>query len=127
MFKIPKKLILAIWILALIAVVVGSLLPGVNFSPQNNSDKIVHFLAYFGMSFLSSIAFKRLYKKLLFALMLLIVGVLIELGQNFIPSRSASMADIAANSLGIFCGILLSYIIYVVYNKFYKSTNNKDS
>jgi VanZ family protein len=45
------------------------------------------------------------------ALSMIILGVLLEIGQYFIPGRTFSLMDIAANSLGVILGIILGHYL----------------
>ena len=73
--------------------------------PGRHTDKVSHFLAY---GILSALAYRPLYRTghanpLIGALFLsLFIGVLDETIQSFMPYRSASFADLAADGLGAF-------------------------
>lgn len=111
MIKLSRKFTISIWLLILLIVIIGSLLPNVDIKVHNKNDKLIHFLAYFLMSLISSLIFERHWKKILFAGLLLLVSALIEVAQHYIPQRSASSMDMLANFLGITCGLMLSYVI----------------
>jgi len=67
----------------------------------DNSDKLLHALAFFTLAFLTDLSFpaqKLLLRKLIF---LLFFGILIELVQVYLPWRSAEMMDIVADSAGM--------------------------
>jgi VanZ family protein len=73
-------------------------------------DKIVHLLAYAGLSFLvvNALLLRKGIRPAAMAFSYaFFVGLTIEIIQLFIPYRSFALSDIATNSLGSFLGILL--------------------
>jgi len=81
-------------------------------------DKIVHFFEYFVLSML---LVKALFdhrddlpgkKVFLFTLIIAgMYGIVMELLQSFIPGRTPSLADVAANVLGVLAGLLLGKVV----------------
>jgi len=100
-------------LLLLLAVVIISYL---TFSHQqlgtgvNNADKLGHFMAFFGLSFLADRAFPSHFNKLSLPLLVL-YGAAIELIQGQLPYRSASVADFIADITGIW--LYLSILLLV--------------
>ena len=64
-------------------------------------DKVGHFVAFAGLSFLFDFAFALSNKVLLLASLL--YGLFIELVQSQIDGRSGSVADLAADLFGAIC------------------------
>lgn len=85
-----------------------SLMPNPPDTGIDNGDKIEHFLAYgLLMGWFAQIYIQpkpRLWLMLGFVLM----GVLLEILQGMTEFRTYSYADMAANSSGVFIGLLLS-------------------
>jgi VanZ family protein len=75
-------------------------------------DKANHFIAFFVLYVLLSVAHEELSMKIKIAL-LLTFAVSIEVVQYFIPGRDFSLLDVVADSIGIAIGIVL----YGVYRK----------
>jgi VanZ family protein len=101
-----------LWLAAVIAVVVGSLLPGSSYPMQalgelHVSDKILHFAAYTVLAFLPALHERRpaLTAALLGAVCL---GVLLEFLQRLSPGRNFELADMAADAGGVLCGLVLA-------------------
>lgn len=80
--------------------------PDVPFSFEN-ADKLLHLLGYFGLAVLPYAGFREERQARAAALCMIALGALLEFGQGFIPERSMSLADMAANTLGVFLGILV--------------------
>jgi len=95
-----------IWGGCVIFVAWQSLLPNpdVPFSFEN-SDKLLHLLGYFGLALLPHAGFRDERQARAAALCMIALGALLEFGQGFIPERSMSLADMAANTLGVLLGI----------------------
>ncbi len=78
-----------------------------------NSDKIVHFIIYFITAMVSNIYLSNFFKFKKLSIITSVLfssfyGILMEALQHFIPYRSFSVDDIAANCLGaIIFGIIV--------------------
>ncbi len=71
-------------------------------------DKLNHLLAFSTLAFTASQAYPGARRRpWMVALALLAFGVFIELVQTQIPSRSADVLDVCADSVGIAAGLLL--------------------
>lgn len=70
-------------------------------------DKIGHFIAFFVLTL--CVDFATSLKRLTAAALLAFYGISVELIQNQIPGREASLADIAAD----FAGVLAYYMLVV--------------
>lgn len=70
-------------------------------------DKLFHFIAFSGFSFVFSIAFNKVkITKVIF--ISISIGVGIEIAQHFIPNRGFSYLDMLADGLGVLNGILIA-------------------
>jgi VanZ family protein len=101
-----------LWVAAVIAVIVGSLLPGSSAPMQTLnqlpvSDKVLHFAAYAVLAFLPSLheRWPAVTAALLGAIAL---GVLLEFAQRLSPGRTFEVADMAADACGVLCGLVLA-------------------
>jgi VanZ family protein len=115
MFKFSlrqKRWLRILWFAAVVAVVVGSLLPGSSLPIRalgelNISDKILHFAAYAVLAFLPALheRWSALAAALLGAVTL---GVLLEFAQRLSPGRNFELADMVADACGVLCGLILA-------------------
>ena len=71
------------------------------------NDKVMHFCAYLGLSFLPVIGCKDRRRGLMAGLSMFLLGVLMEAGQHFSPGRAVEFGDVLANGAGVSCGTLL--------------------
>ncbi|MGB0466902.1 MAG: VanZ family protein [Pontibacterium sp.] len=79
-----------------------SLLPAIEVQGPEISDKVLHFLAYFGTSTMAYLGFPRATWRL--ALFIILWGIGIELVQWQLPTRTFELLDMVANSLGGLAG-----------------------
>lgn len=98
--------------LGLIIIMIGSLMPSDPGPPPiPNLDKILHFTGYA----ISTFYFQQLTKNkklvLIFTLLFLYSG-LIELLQDFQPTRQMSFFDLVANTMGCTFGTFLSIKVF---------------
>jgi len=77
-------------------------------------DKANHFIAFFTLYILLSLAYKKLSLNTKAGLLVLF-GIQIEFVQSFIPQRYFSLLDVVADSIGILIGI----VAYKLYKKFF--------
>lgn len=103
-----SRSILLLWGISICIVIYYSLIPQVEF-PINfwNADKVYHCAAYGWLAVLPMIGFAIRRLAVSAALFMIILGVLLEIGQYYIPGRTFSLLDITANSLGVILGIFL--------------------
>lgn len=96
---------LAAWLFfpALAVVLWGELAPGTGL---NLWDKLEHFLAYFGLAGLATVALGR--RAPWAALGLIVLGGLLEILQGF-TGRDPSFADELANTIGVMAGWLAGF------------------
>jgi len=100
---------LMVFVLAGGAVSAGCLLPA-GWLPVLPHDKLLHFVAFAGLTVLAAQVAPAWPQLLPWLVGLLLAGWLIELLQKFVPGRSFCWRDLAANAAGIAAaatGILL--------------------
>src|SRR5215469_8564263 len=82
-----------LWAVLLVSVISGCLITGNELSslsqvlPFLGYDKLTHYSAYVGLAFLSILGFEPR-RGVVVALLMVLVGVLIELAQRFSPGRT---------------------------------------
>ena len=101
---------LIMFVAAAIAIVTGCLLPA-RWLPPLPNDKLCHFMAFAGLTLLAGRIAKNSQEMLLWLLMLLVAGWLIECLQNWVPGRRFCWRDMAANVAGISSAALFSFNI----------------
>ncbi len=109
--RFASTVLLAYWAL----IFVGTHLPAARMPSLHASDKLYHFVAFAGLSFLlcwaipsSRVSWGKIL--VLAALIGMSYSVLDELTQQFIPGRSCDIWDVAADSVGVCLG-LVSYTV----------------
>jgi len=100
-----------VWTSLLIVVVTGSLLPGDSpimekLDSLAVNDKLEHFVAYAGLAFVPTLHETAIKFGASLAFVA-IMGVLLELGQLFVPGRTCDFYDALADGAGILVGFLL--------------------
>jgi VanZ family protein len=110
--KNKRTVILVLWAALAVCVVIGSLLPSaspvmVALGRLHINDKVQHFGAYLGLSFLPVIGFREKRRGIVAGLSMFLLGVLLEGGQHFSPGRAVELGDVIANGAGVSCGALL--------------------
>jgi VanZ family protein len=109
-------MIRAVWIISILIVVIGSLLPATS-APMRAlsllpvSDKAEHFCAYGWLALCSMFAIAPKRAAILFALALILMGVALEFAQRLVPGRAFEVGDMAANALGVLAGISLGLLL----------------
>ena len=107
-----RRLILALWVVLILCVIVGELLPAaspvmVDIGRLHVSDKVLHFCAYLALSSLPVIGFRDRRRGIVAAFSMFLLGILLEGGQHFSPGRAVEFGDVIANGAGVSCGALL--------------------
>jgi len=87
------------------------------------SDKVLHFSAFFVLSFLLNRASSNIEKRIRNMLSLLAFGILIEILQSFTGYREVSFADVVADLIGI----LLFQLVYTFLKAWQLRKHNKTS
>ncbi|QSZ41663.1 VanZ family protein [Sulfurimonas aquatica] len=83
---------------------------------ENLWDKANHFIAFFTLYILLTLAYKNL-SLIIKVFYLLLFGVQIEIVQYFIPERYFSFLDVVADSIGILIGVMVMLFYKKVFSK----------
>lgn len=99
-------LISIIWAVSVCFVIYFSLVPKVEFPVDFwNADKLYHLIAYCWLSILPMVGYSERNFALKASLSMILLGILLETAQFYIPGRTFSVADIIMNTLGVILGI----------------------
>ncbi len=109
------RLVNIAWILSVLLVVAGSLLPAsspviraVGSLPV--STKVLHFCAYAWLALLALLARKHRPLALVAALAMILLGVALEFGQKLVPGREFEIRDMFINGFGCLTGITIAVL-----------------
>lgn len=103
------QLWLGLWLLAIAAVIVASLMPPPALSVPRNFDKVEHLLGYAALSAFSVWLFEGGRAQLRAGLGLVALGIALEFAQALLTrTRMADPADALANATGVAIGLLLA-------------------
>ncbi len=115
-----RRLLYLLWLLGILLVVIGSLLPAsspvmrvVGMLPVG--EKVLHFCAYLAISSLPVIGFRDRRTGILAGLSMWVLGILLEGAQHFSPGRSVEFGDVIVNGAGVSCGVLLAFPIRTLF------------
>jgi VanZ family protein len=101
---------LALWLLAIVVLVVVCLLPGSDMPQLSVSDKLEHALAFLLLSSAAVQLFLRGKPLAIVVLGLLALGVAIELAQALLTtSRMMEAGDVVADAVGVAIGIVSAW------------------
>ena len=110
-----KRLKYLIWMISVLLVVAGSLLPAS--SPAIRAvgmlqvdQKVLHFCAYAWLALLALIVVRRRSHAILIAVAMVLLGVTLEYGQKLVPGRAFEVRDMYINSFGVLTGVLLGIL-----------------
>lgn len=104
---------LIVFVAAACAVALGCLLPA-RWLPLLPHDKLLHFIAFAGLSTLALLIEPDWSRRLVWLLGLLLAGLAIELLQKLVPGRSFCWRDMGANTAGIAAATLAFGLIKVI-------------
>jgi VanZ family protein len=99
---------LAIGWLLVATVIVLSLVKLGTQPPRAHSDKVGHVLAYATLMFWFAQIYSRERTKLFIAIGLVLMGIALEIAQEYTGYRTFDYADIAANSFGVVIGWVIA-------------------
>ncbi len=104
--------------MAILAIIVGSLLPGDSsalhaISLLHVNDKVQHFLAYAALACFPAFT-ARGSAAIKAALGIIALGILMEFLQRLIPGRSCDILDALSNAGGVCCGLALGSLLQVM-------------
>jgi VanZ family protein len=99
---------LSLWLLAVLAVIAVSLLPPPPLPSAPGSDKLGHFLAYFGLMACAVQVFAGRVL-IVIALLLVALGLALEFAQGALTStRMFEVRDALANTVGVLAGLIVA-------------------
>ena len=100
-------IMLFLWWVSIVMICYLSIAPRVEFPIGfSRADVVYHFCAYLWLSFLPFINFRSIQRAWISALLMIPLGIGLEFGQHFVPTRVFSITDMAANSCGVIAGIV---------------------
>ena len=103
-----SRLAQLIWIISIAFVAYVTLYPQLDLPVDfRGADKVYHFLAYLWLAMIPFFGFQNFKIALAGALLMLPFGIGLECAQEFMPGRFFSMADMAANGVGVILGLSL--------------------
>lgn len=103
-----------LWVVSIGVVCYLSLQPEVEFPLDfERADLAYHTLTYFWLSFLPFVIFGDGKRRLLAAFLMIPLGVVLEIGQSFVPGRTFSVLDMVANSCGTLLGVVCGKYLHV--------------
>jgi VanZ family protein len=106
-----QRQIVFLFYIMLIAVV--SLVPSDSRSlPVKHIDKVGHFLAYVLMAVLALVSYEKRGGQISAVLLTVVIAILLEWGQSFVPGRLATLTDGVTNMLGLLVGVLLYWFYF---------------
>lgn len=104
-----RRFVLFLWIISVLTVIYGSLTPKFEFPYTfDYADKVYHMLSYLWLSALPFFAFTRIEAVLTGALAMIPLGIGLEFVQAYVPGRSFSVLDMAADCMGVLLGMWLA-------------------
>lgn len=106
------RLLLAGWLLLVLAVVTGSLLPSAALPAPSfqGVDKVQHLIAYALLSGYAVLLFATARLRMMAALALVALGIALEGAQGMLTSsRLADAGDVFANGIGVLLGYALGH------------------
>jgi VanZ family protein len=106
---------LALLVVLICCVVVGSLLPAaspviVALGRLHINLKVLHFCSYASLALIALVAVRRRSAAVLAALAMILLGVALEFGQKLVPGRSCEIRDMLINGAGVLTGIAIGIL-----------------
>ncbi len=96
------------WLAGMATVAVFSLSSKLGPPDGEGMDKIVHFAGYMVLALQTQPVFATRRAALIAALCMIPFGIAMEIGQDYVPGRSADAFDAIANSIGALLGVAAS-------------------
>jgi VanZ family protein len=110
-----SRLLNPLWLLNILLVITGSLLPAsspviraVGKLPVN--QKVLHFCGYTWLALLAFLTIKRRSLAVTAALAMILLGVALEFGQKLVPGRAFEVRDMFINGFGVLTGIVIGIL-----------------
>lgn len=88
-------------------VIAATLVPEADMGVTVYKDKAAHFIAYFAMGVLAWVSVATIKRRLYLLFFSVVLGIVLEFMQEYVPGRSMDAADAAANT----AGLVLAYLI----------------
>ena len=108
MKKLLSSKLFKVWFaLGVLAIAIGSVMPGKQLPSNLPWDKALHFIGYFGLGFLARMGSDKRPTWLLI-IACIVFSLLIEVAQMFIPNRGFEWPDLLANGLGVLAGVFIA-------------------
>ena len=105
-----KTIIWAIFLLALAALAYGIFRPAPPERIFENSDKVGHFIAFFGVSFMGRLALHKIPGWIYWSSWFVLAGLLEYLQGALRPLRHFSVEDAYANAIGVVIAITVCFV-----------------
>ena len=114
-----RRAALVLWIMGVLFIAIGSLMP--RFGPPSayHMDKILHTIGYAcagGLPFLAFREGRQVYRA---ALWMIPMGLFLEAAQDFVPTRAAELGDAIANTSGVVLALLLGPLARHLANRWF--------
>jgi len=74
------------------------------------TDKALHCVAYFTLSFLATFVYRQTRTAIIFVFGFALMGATLELLQGLVPGRTPEVADECANIVGLLFGMILGLL-----------------
>ncbi len=117
-----RRAALVLWIVGVLFIVVGSLMP--RFVPPSayHMDKILHMIGYACAGGVPFLAFRESRQVYSAALWMIPMGLFLEAAQDFVPTRAAELGDAIANTSGVVLALLLGPLARRIANRWFGVT-----
>jgi VanZ family protein len=99
------------FLMAVIMLSVGSLIPSDYLPVHPLRDKLLHFGGYAVVSGLAMFAIRSPARQVTCLLLLTVLGIALEFGQMLVPGRAFELWDMAANGCGVFVAFQASRLL----------------
>lgn len=96
------------FVISMVVVGYGSLVPGDTLPPIASNDKLLHLLGHGGIAFCAALAFPTRWRVLL--VLLPLYGAGLEVLQRWVPNRSFDWQDMVANVSGVLLAFALVWV-----------------
>jgi VanZ family protein len=107
-----NRTIALIWLFSIAFVAYGSLSPLPTMQMDAPYlDKIIHFLAYFWLAVLPIIGYRSPGKAIVLCLCMVPLGIILEIGQLYVPGRDCSFGDMVTNGMGVLAGMVCGNLL----------------
>jgi hypothetical protein len=116
--RLLQILLLIVGLIAMITIFYGTLLPGTGRPFGWYHPVRLHFFSFFALSLLFCVAIRpRGAGLVLLAVTVCLVGVVAEVGQNWVPARTAQLEDALLNILGGLSGCAIWGLLWMFWQR----------